>query len=60
MLVFPYKTQDQIVIVSITLHNYIRRKLIQDVAFNDFDRHLHFVPEDILTDVVPRSQAHGH
>jgi hypothetical protein len=35
------------------LNNYIRRKSIQDVAFNEFDRHPDFVPDDILIDVVP-------
>jgi len=60
MPVFPYKTQVQIVVASMTLHNYIQRKSIQDVAFNEFDRHLDFVPDDILTDVVSRSQTCGH
>jgi hypothetical protein len=58
--VFPYKTQVQIVVASMALHNYIRRKSIQDVAFNEFDRHPDFVPADTLTDVVPQSQTHGH
>jgi hypothetical protein len=60
MHVFPYKTQVQIVVVSMALHNYIRRKSIQDVAFNEFDRYLDFVPDDFLTDVIPQSQTHGH
>jgi len=40
-----------------TIHNYIRRKSIQNVVFNEFDHHLNFVLNDILTDVVPRSQT---
>jgi len=60
MLVFLYKTQVQIVVAAMTLHNYIQRKSIQDVAFNEFDRHPDFVPDDILTDVVLRSQTRGH
>ena len=43
-----------------TLHNYIQRKSIQDVAFNEFDRHPDFVPTNTLTDVVPQSQTRGH
>jgi len=52
MHVFPYKTQVQIVVALRVLHNYIRRKSIQDVAFNEFDCHLDFVLDDFLTDVV--------
>ena len=43
---------------STALHNYIRRKLEHDVAFNKFDCHPKFILEDILTDVVPHSQTH--
>ena len=60
MLVFPSKTQVQIVGVSMVLHNYIQKKSIQDVSFNEFDRHPDFVPDDILIDVVPLSQTRGH
>jgi hypothetical protein len=34
------------------LHNYIQSKSIQNVAFNEFNRHPDFVPNDILIDVV--------
>jgi hypothetical protein len=30
-----------------TLHNYIRRRLYDDVAFAEFDRNPNFVPDDI-------------
>jgi hypothetical protein len=40
-----------------TIHNYIRRTSLQDVAFMEFDRHPNFVPDDFLTDVVPHSQV---
>ena len=40
------------------LHNYIRRRLHDDVAFAEFDRNLNFVPDDILLDVVARSGSH--
>jgi len=53
MPVFPCKTQVQIVVASMTLHKYIRRKSIKDVAFNEFDHHPDFVPTDTLTNVVP-------
>jgi len=58
MPVFPYKTQVQIVVASMALHNYIRRKSIQDVAFNEFDRHPDFVLADTLTDVVTQTREH--
>jgi hypothetical protein len=60
MHVFPYKTQVQIVVALRALHNYIRRKSIQDVAFNEFDCHLDFVPDNFLTDVVPQSHTCRH
>jgi hypothetical protein len=57
---FPYKSQVKIVVASMALHNYIRRKSGQDVAFNKFDSHPDFVPPDIFPDVVPQSQRTGH
>jgi len=35
-----------------TLHNYIRRRSHDDVAFAEFHRNLNFVPNDILPDVM--------
>ena len=40
------------------LHNYIRRRLHDDIAFTEFDRNLNFVPDDILPDVVARLGSH--
>jgi len=37
-----------------TLHNYIRRRLHDDVAFAEFDRNPNFIPNDILLDIVAR------
>jgi hypothetical protein len=41
-----------------TLHNYIRRRSIDDVAFVEFDRNPNFIPDDILPDIVARSRSH--
>jgi hypothetical protein len=41
------------------LHNYIRRKSQEDVAFTEYDRNLHFIPDDFLAD-VSRSQSQGN
>jgi len=57
---FPYEAQVQIVVASITLHDYIRRKSQEDIAFREFDRHPNFVLDDFLTGVFPRSQTHGN
>jgi len=35
-----------------TLHNYIRRRSHDDVAFAKFDRNPNFVPDDMLHNVV--------
>ena len=41
-----------------TLHNYIRIRSYDDVAFAKFDCNLNFVTDDILPDVVARSGSH--
>ena len=41
-----------------TLYNYIRRRLHNDIAFAEFDRSFNFVPDDILYDVVSCSGSH--
>jgi hypothetical protein len=46
--------------ISTTLHNYIKRRSHDDVAFAEFDRNLNFVPDDILPDVVVRLGSHGN
>ena len=58
-MAYLYKTQVEFVAVSITLHNYIRRRSHGDVAFTEFDRNFNFVPNDILPDVVARLESHG-
>ena len=40
------------------LHNYIRRRSHDDVAFAKFDCNFNFIPDDILPDVVARSGSH--
>jgi hypothetical protein len=55
MSLFNYNAQVQIVVASMTIHNYIKRTSLQDVAFMEFDRYPDFVPEDFLTNVAPYS-----
>jgi len=38
----------------------IRRKLLDDVAFTEFDRNSNFVPDDILPDIVARLRNQGN
>jgi hypothetical protein len=59
MLVYPYKTQVYIVVVSMTLHNYIRKRLQGDVAFAKYNCNSNFVPDDFLPDVVAHSDSQG-
>jgi len=49
--------QVQIVVVSIGLYNYIRRKCHKDHTFAKFDRHF-FFPDDILIDVLTCSESY--
>jgi hypothetical protein len=58
MHVYPYKTQVEIVVASMALHNYIRRRSHDDVAFAEFDCNSNFIPNDILLDVFARSESH--
>jgi hypothetical protein len=41
-----------------TLHNYIKRRSHDDVAFAEFDPNPNFISDDILPDVVARSGSH--
>ena len=41
-----------------TLHNYIRRRSHDDVAFAKFDSNHNFVPNDILPDIVIHSGSY--
>jgi len=60
MSAYPYKMQVEIVVISMTLYNYIRRKSHDDEAFAEFDHNFNFVPDDILYDVVAHSRSHGN
>ena len=42
------------------LHNYIRRRLHDNVAFMEFSHNPNFVPNDILPDVVAHSGSQGN
>jgi hypothetical protein len=42
------------------LHNYIRKRSHDDVAFVKFDRNSNFVSNDILPDVIAYSESHGN
>jgi len=57
MLAYPYKSQVQIIVVSMALHNYIRRKSQENVAFTKYDRNPQFIPDDFLADIVSYSQS---
>ena len=48
---FSFEVQRDIVVTSMAIHNYIRRKSLDDPAFIKFDEHPEVVPPDIFTDV---------
>jgi hypothetical protein len=60
MPAYPYKSQVQIVLISMTLHNYIRRKSEEDVAFTEYDHNPNFILDNFLADVILRSQSQGN
>ena len=43
-----------------TLHNYIRRRSHDELAFVEFNRNSNFVSNDILLDVFARSGNYGN
>jgi hypothetical protein len=55
MLTYPYKIQVHIIVKSMTLHNYIRKMLQDDVVFAKYDCNSNFVFDNFLLDVVVRS-----
>ena len=52
MLVYPYRTQVEIVVALMTLHNYIRRRSQDDAVFVEYDRNPDYIPDDFLPDIV--------
>ncbi|KAF2305942.1 hypothetical protein GH714_009067 [Hevea brasiliensis] len=48
---YSFYVQRDIVVVSMALHNYIRRKALADPAFERLDKSPNFVPPDIFRDV---------
>ena len=60
MSAYLYKSQVQFVVASMTLHNYIRRKSQDNIAFTEYDLNSNFIPDDFLADVVLHSQSQGN
>jgi len=59
MPAYPYKTQVEIVVASMALHNYIRRRSQDDAIFSEYDRNPNLIPDDFLPDIVHRSAIQG-
>jgi hypothetical protein len=59
MSAFPYKTQVEIVVASMTLHNYIRRRSQDDDVFAEYDRNPNFISDDFLPDIIAHSDSQG-
>ncbi|KAG5235385.1 protein ALP [Salix suchowensis] len=52
MPAYPYKTQVAIIVASMALHNYIRRRSQDDAVFVEYDRNPDYIPDELLPDVV--------
>jgi len=59
MPTYPYKTQVEIVVASMTLYNYIRMRSQDDAVFSEYDLNPNLIPDDFLPDIVPRSAVQG-
>jgi hypothetical protein len=55
MHAYLYKTQVEIEVASMTLHNNIRRRSQDDAVFSEYDRNPNLIPDAFLPDIVPRS-----
>ena len=51
--------QVHIIVESMTLHNYIRKMLQDDMVFAKYDCNSNFVSDNFLPDVVARSNRRG-
>jgi hypothetical protein len=60
MFAYPYKAQVKVIIASMTLHNYIRKKSQEDVAFIEYNHNPNFIRYDIFVDIFPYSQNQGN
>jgi len=60
MPAYPYKSQVQIIVTSMALRKYIKRKSVEDFALTEYDRNPNFISDDILTDIFPCSQSQGN
>ena len=49
--------QVEIVVPSIALHNYIRRRSQDDGVFAEYDCNPNFISDDILTNIVAHSNS---
>jgi hypothetical protein len=56
---YPYKTQVEIVVASMVLHNYIRRRSLDDAVFSEYDRNPNLIPDDFLPDIIQASAVQG-
>jgi len=52
MSAYPYKTQVEIVVASMALHNNIRKSSQDDAVFSEYDRNPTLIPDDFLPDIV--------
>jgi hypothetical protein len=59
MSAYPYKTQVEIVVASMTLHNNIRRRSQDDEVFAEYDCNPNFISYDFLQDIVAHSDSQG-
>jgi hypothetical protein len=59
MPAYPYKTQFEIIVASMALHNYIKRRSQDDAVFSEYDLNSNLIPDDFLPDIVPRSAVQG-
>jgi len=54
---YPYKTQVEIAVASMTLHDYTKRRLQDDVVFTEYDHNPTFILNGFLLDIVARSDC---
>jgi hypothetical protein len=52
MFAYLYKAQVKIIIASITLHNYIKKKYKNNVVFIEYNHNPNFITYDIFVDVI--------
>ena len=56
---YQYKMQVQIVVASMALHNFIRKRSQHDVDFLQNNCNPNYIPDEVLLDIIAQNNSQG-